>query len=157
MGGDALPLQKRLSVDGPGVMPGFGFRDIRSGRTDIATCTSGISLFAAAECERVALAQLEFRGALPLLFGAFDDFSGIPGSRESGPRWVVFTDVGRGWLIGAPGDGLHYSSGALPSLSSFRSDVGLGIDFHILGLYAAKAVSEAGQPMRLILRVDRRF
>jgi hypothetical protein len=70
LGGDRLPLERRLSVDGPGVLPGFDFRGA-SGR-DVGTCSAGVGLPGfAADCERIALGQIEYRGDLH--FGPMDN------------------------------------------------------------------------------------
>src|SRR5205085_1039193 len=74
LNGDALPLQRRLSVEGPGATPGFDFRSPRGG-VDVGTCGSGGSLAGTpAQCERIALAQIEYRGDLAFDFnGNWDD------------------------------------------------------------------------------------
>ncbi len=73
MGGDELPLERRLSVDGPGALPGFDFRAIRPGRTDVGTCTVSPTLLGPTECDRVALTQIEYRGALHFGANGFGD------------------------------------------------------------------------------------
>ena len=60
LSGDALPLQRRLSIDGPGTVPGFDFRV--AGGADVGTCATGLAPRGQpAQCERVSLAQLEYR------------------------------------------------------------------------------------------------
>ena len=86
---------------------------------------------------------------------ASDDWwrPGLNGRME----WVLFSDIGRGWLVGAQDGGISYPSGLLPPLASYKTDVGLGIDFGGLGVYAAKALTDGSQGPRLIVRLARRF
>ena len=53
-------------------------------------------------------------------------------------------------------DPLIYGSGEFPSLSTFRSDVGLGLDFGGIGIYGAKAIV-ASEPMNFFFRLRHRF
>src|SRR5581483_6077763 len=62
--GGLLPLQRRVSVDGPGTIPGFGFRSTHAG-FDRGNCNSHPGDNGTpAMCDRVALAQVEYRGDL---------------------------------------------------------------------------------------------
>jgi hypothetical protein len=70
---------------------------------------------------------------------------------------VLFADAGRGWLLGPADGGLSYGTSALPPLSSFRSDLGVGIDLAGIGVYAAKAVSTPSQPVNFFVRLRHRF
>jgi len=72
-------------------------------------------------------------------------------------EWVLFADMGRGWLVGPQDGGTSYPSGLLPPLASFKTDVGLGIDFGGLGVYVAKAVSDGSESPRIIVRLAHRF
>ena len=178
--GDALPSQRRLSVGGPGTIPGFDFRR-RVGRDDVQQCgASGAPPPAGrpAECDRVALAQLEYRGDLGLNIAPFAlwraGVTGGPGraTEPEGRRvrgrftseWVVFADAGRGWQVGDGPGALRYASSAFPALRTFRTDVGLGLllgtgatGFDQLGVYVAKAVSTPDEPVNVVLRLRRRF
>jgi hypothetical protein len=67
---------------------------------------------------------------------------------------VVFGDAGQAWLVGnGPG---RIPSDRIPTIGSWIADLGLGIDWGGVGLYAAKAVT-LGQPVRLTLRLSHRF
>lgn len=160
LGGDDLPMQRRFSVGGPGTIPGFDFR-INPGGADVGTCAAGAPLPGfPALCERVILAQLEYRGTLrfgPLGFGD-------PGSRWwsnrglKSPQWVAFADAGRGWLVGPSIDDLQYSKGTIaPPFGTFRTDVGLGLDARVIGFFVAKAVSHGKEPANFFVRVRHRF
>jgi hypothetical protein len=171
LSGDPLPLERRVSVDGPGVMPGYGFRNESSG-VDFGTCNVGTSFPGQpALCDRIALLQAEYRGDLHFDFHpdweSHDD-AGVRARKDVSPRarahhfqsdgtWVVFVDAGRGWLVGTPDGSLTYASGRIPSLSTFRSDLGAGLDFGGVGFYMAKAMSSSSEPLRLFVRLRHRF
>ena len=159
--GDPLPYQRRFSVGGIGTLPGFDFRRVGIG-TDVGQCSgeSGFPEARPAECERVALAQVEYRHELKSeLFDVFNR----NGIRVRGaefrvkPSVVAFADAGRGWLIGSRQGALRYPSGSFPGFDTFRTDVGLGLDLGIAGLYVAKAVSESKEPANFFVRIRNRF
>lgn len=159
--GDPLPLERRLSVGGVGTIPGFDFRRIMLG-TDVGQCNPDARLPVGrpARCERVALTQLEYSHELRSeLIDVFNrNRIRVRGAAfRVKPAAVLFVDAGRGWLVG-PRDGtLTYPSDALPSFNTFRTDIGLGIDLGIIGLYAAKAVSAEKEPANFFIRVRNRF
>jgi outer membrane protein assembly factor BamA len=155
MSGDPLPLERRLSIDGPGTVPGFDFRTNTG--LDVGTCALTVGPPGRpAQCERIALAQLEFRNDLHISASRFVD-----GQRENLLRidgaWVFFADAGRGWTVNSPGSPLNYSRHELPPLSTYRTDIGGGFDFGELGIYAAKALSVPSEPLNVFLRVRHRF
>ncbi len=160
--GDELPLERRFSVGGVGTVPGIDFREYKPGTVDVSQCSDGGQPPPGnpAQCERVALAQLEYRNELhwPLL-----DFLNARPIRLRGigftvqPTAVAFVDAGRGWLVGQPSGTLRYSSNSFPRFGTFRTDVGLGLDLGIFGVYGAKAVSSPKEPANVFLRVRRRF
>ena len=158
LAGDPLPTERKLSLGGPGTLPGYDFRE---GETapDVLQCSNGIrELGSPAQCDRIALVQVELRSrffAGSLRDDASDDWwrPGLNGRME----WVLFADAGRGWNVGAQDGGVSYPSYLLPPLASFKTDIGVGIDFGGLGLYAAKAVSENGEPVQFFVRLVRRF
>ncbi len=159
--GDALPLERRFSVGGVGTLPGFDFRRIGIG-TDVGQCSEdgGRALGRPAMCERVALAQLEYRDEL---HSDLIDMLSRNGIRLRGavftvrPSAVVFVDAGRGWLVGSPEGALRYAATSLPPFSTYRTDVGLGLDLGVAGLYVAKAVSTAKEPANFFVRIHNRF
>jgi hypothetical protein len=108
----------------------------------------------------MALAQLEYRSALHAHF--LDVMNSRP-IRVRGigltvrPTAVAFVDAGRGWLVGPRGAGLRYQSGDIPPPRTFRTDVGLGLDLGLFGIYASKAVSVAKEPANVFVRMSRRF
>jgi hypothetical protein len=155
LSGDALPLERRLSIDGPGTIPGFDFRV--NGGTDVGTCATGAPLPGKpAQCDRISLAQLEYRSDIRI---SVSDGAG-PTRRNrfrADGAWVFFADAGRGWLVNGPGSPLNYGRTELPPLSSYRTDIGGGLDFDQIGIYLAKALSEPAEPLNVFLRVRHRF
>ena len=161
--GDELPLQRRFSLGGPGTLPGYDFRRLRATDegdappADVGMCGGALAPFGApAQCERMALAQLEYRGDLRLdLFGGFDDWDG--GRWDPDAEWILFADAGRGWLVGEREGELTYPRDRLPSLGTWRTDVGIGLSFGKLGFYIAKSVTDADEPPNFFVRLKRRF
>ncbi len=159
--GDQLPLERKVSVGGIGTIPGFDFRRLGIG-SDVGQCSpeSGPLPGRPAECDRVALAQIEYRHEL--VSELFDIFN-RNGIRVRGasfrvkPTAVAFVDGGRGWLVGKRAGDLTYPSTTLPGLDTWRTDVGLGLDLGLAGLYVAKAVSESKEPANFFIRIRGRF
>ena len=155
LSGDPLPLERRLSIDGPGTIPGFDFRSVEG--IDVGTCSEvSAPPGRPAQCERVALAQLEYRNDLRI------SVSRGAGAQRRTPfrldgAWVFFADAGRGWLVNAPASPLNVGRHDLPALSSYRTDLGAGLDFDLVGVYLAKAMSAPKEPPNVFLRVRRRF
>jgi hypothetical protein len=158
LSGDPLPTERKLSLGGPGTLPGYDFREAET-NPDVLQCANGIlQPGTPAQCDRIALVQVELRSrffAGSLRDDASDDWwrPGLNGRME----WVVFADAGRGWNVGSLNGGVSYPSYLLPPLSSFRTDVGAGIDFGGLGLYVAKAVGDGAEPLQFFVRLTRRF
>ena len=168
LSGDDLPLQRRYSLGSAGTLAGYDFRQVRPG-TDYLTCAGSRDEDAPggprapegvpAQCERFALAQVEYRGEIgSSLFGLLDEERrrrrfGWGRSAE----WVVFADVGRGWLVGPRVGELQYGATTLPSLRTFRADLGLGLRLDDLGLYIAKSVTDPRTPINFFARLQPRF
>jgi surface antigen Omp85-like protein len=155
LGGDPLPLQRRLSMGGPDPLAGYGFRHSACNR-DIVDPAFERTLVAT--CDRVILAQAEYRGHISLHWA----YHGSQPEDEQARSWftlqgfdlVVFGDAGQAWLVGSgPG---RLPSNRLPTLGSWLADLGLGVDWGGFGLYVAKAVT-AGERLRFTLRLDHRF
>lgn len=158
LGGDALPLQRRFSLGGAGSLPGYDFRDATSGE-DVLSCSDGAVIPGSpAQCERVVLAQAEYRGNLRLhLFGGAGT-EGWNWSFYHPLQWVVFADAGRGWLLHERGsDGTVRSAPAFPSLGSFKSDVGIGLDAEVVGVFVAKSLTDSGNSINFSIRLRHRF
>jgi len=163
LGGNELPLERRLSVDGPGTLPGFGFRGSPAG-SDVSTCSANADASAIgrpAECERVMLAQVEYRGDVKLPFRGGEDWPRHYHGAHGDVVWVLFADAGRGWKVPSadapPQPGLTYGNWSIPPINTFRSDVGVGIDVSGVGIYAAKALSRPSEPVKFFVRLRHRF
>ncbi len=157
LGGDQLPLQRRVSIGGPGSVEGYDFRRSLYD-TDVFTC-GGIASRTGRPtlCDRIALAQLELRQDFNLDMvrsDQRDDWWRL-GFNTRG-AWVLFADAGRGWGVQSGAAGIREESG-LPPLSTFRTSIGAGLDFGSLGIYVAKATSTGREPMNVIVRLGRRF
>ncbi|HXF24475.1 MAG TPA: BamA/TamA family outer membrane protein, partial [Gemmatimonadaceae bacterium] len=147
--GDELPLERKLSVTGPGVLPGYEFRETQDG-PDVMQCTARgvVASDNPVMCDRIVLGQLELR--TQLASHPFDIFN-VPALRlrsvgfTASPVGVFFVDVGRGWRTTTPWP------------SSYKADVGAGLDLGLLGAYVAKAVTDGGEPLRFFVRIRRRF
>lgn len=157
LGGEELPLQRRFSVDGPGALPGYDFRMNERG-ADVATCGDGGFPPGGrpAQCERLALVQAEFRRDLRFDLLGHADWDDVFQAGENA-AWIIFFDSGRGWLVRRDNDDVGYSPTALPSLSTFRSDVGIGIDLRLIGFYVAKSLSDGSEPLNFFVRLRHRF
>jgi hypothetical protein len=157
LGGDQLPLQRRLSVGGPGSVEGHDFRRAFYD-TDVFTC-GGMAERAGRPtlCDRIALAQLELRQEFDIDVFRNDhrDDWWRPGLNTR-PAWVIFADAGRGWGVQQGSAGIQHERG-LPPLSSFRTSIGAGLDFGSLGVYLAKSTSTGREPLNVIVRLGRRF
>ncbi|MEO7456367.1 MAG: hypothetical protein ABIY52_08895 [Gemmatimonadaceae bacterium] len=155
LSGDPLPVERRLSIDGPGTIPGFDFRT--GGGTDVGTCSLGTTIPGTpAQCERISLVQLEYRNDIRLSFSDGE----VPFRRNrfrADGAWVFFADAGRGWLVNGPGSPLNFGRTDFPPLSTYRTDIGVGLDFDQFGIYTAKALSEPAEPLNVFVRVRHRF
>lgn len=168
LSGDDLPLQRRYSLGSVGTLPGYDFRQVLPG-TDFLTCAGsrgegvpggprtpeGVP----AQCERFALGQVEYRGEIGTsLFGLLDEERR---RRRFGwgrrAEWVVFADVGRGWLVGPRAGELQYGATTMPGPRTFRADFGLGLRLDDLGLYVAKSVTDPRTPINFFARLQPRF
>jgi hypothetical protein len=159
--GDELPIQRRFALGGAGALPGYDFR--RPPSKDVLLCGGTALAGRPGLCERMVLAQIEYRGALAFRFsseGGFDEEEDTRDWRLHYSRkgeWVVFVDAGRGWLVGPRRGDLQYGRGAVPPLSTFRTDVGVGLDFELIGFFVAKSVSDTKIPANFFVRLRHRF
>ena len=152
LSGDPLPMQRRLSLGGLDLLPGYQFRAIDcapAGPQDPAQ---------PALCDRMLVSQVEFRHRLRLRVGytvrdpdhrELERFLGI-----EDPDLVVFGDAGSAWLSGdGPG---RVPNDRFQAISQWKADAGVGFDAGGLALYLVKAVTD-GEPVRMYLRLQRRF
>ncbi len=167
LSGDPLPLQRRFSLGGPGSLPGYDFRNFREDHVDMLTCNTPGYLppdGRPAQCERIALAQVEYRGDLKISIGrGWDEEDEDRRDRWSfdyhpSAQWVVFADAGRGWIVNSavPSD-VQVDKDKFPSPRHFRTDVGVGLDFDAIGFFIAKSTSNSDEPANFFVRLRHRF
>jgi hypothetical protein len=155
LAGDPLPLQRRLALGFPDPLPGYGFRALN--------CLDAQSPGNPAFCDRALIVQAEFRTHLGLDIGpdwTTGDFSGDEQERYepfhvSGPDLVVFADAGRGWRVGGASGAIP--SNRLPAFNTFKSDLGVGLDFGPIGIYLAKPLDRNVEDVTFSVRMGRRF
>jgi outer membrane protein assembly factor BamA len=149
--GDRLPIQRRVSLGGPDLLPGFDFRAF--------TCAPrGFSDAAdPALCDRLIVTQVEVRTRVGLNLG-----HRLPDREGSRGRFIgieeadliVFGDAGKAWLAGSgPG---QVPVNSLPVLTEWAFDAGVGLDAGGIGAYLAKSLSEE-EPVKFVVRLQRRF
>lgn len=158
LSGDQLPMQRRLSVGGPGTLPGYDFRRAWRVDPDVLTCDGTSLPGAPALCDRVMLLQAEYRSDFGVGWVRDDERDDWwrPGFNQRA-SFVLFADAGRGWKIGEPDGATTYSRRTMPRFSTFRADVGIGIDFGSAGIYLAKSTTTAREPVNVLFRVQHRF
>jgi len=150
VGGDPLSLQRRLSLGGPDLLPGYSFR--------WSICDQGTPHDAAmaAWCDRSLALQAELRTRLDLglLYRYRDRAQAEQAFGLDQVDIVVHADMGKSWLTGeGPG---RVPNDKIPNLDEWLYDVGVGVDAGGIGAYLSKALT-GGQPIRFFLRLQRRF
>ncbi len=150
--GDPLPVQRRLSLGGPDILPGYGFRSLNCAPASLADAARP------ALCDRLVAAQLEVRTRtrIGLPFATPDPYvtalQRLFGIRE--PDIVIFGDLGKAWISGqGPG---RVPNDRLPALNEWSANVGFGFDAGGLGLYLAQPLTGGG-PLLFTVRLQRRF
>ncbi len=158
VGGDPLPLQRRLSLGGPDPMPGHPFRSSSCNRDFVDSSFTDTRV---AACDRVIAFQAEYRGHVKLNW-SYNPSKDEKPDREEGSTFfwlegldvVVFADAGQAWLVGNGPNRLP--AGRIPRFNNWLVDAGLGVDWGGFGVYIAKAVTTV-ERLRLTVRLDHRF
>jgi Omp85 superfamily domain len=156
--GDPLPLQRRLSLSGPGANTGFAFRE-RVTTPDRLQCSSSVALSGApALCDRMLLTSVDYRHDIRWLVDIFGGARMIQPDRSGYAGWVLFSDVGRGWLSTPRSSSEPVPPGAPSGVESLQASVGLGLELGQGGVYIAKAL---GAPpsggVQVFVRLVRRY
>jgi hypothetical protein len=152
LAGGRLPVQRRVSLGGPDLLPGFPFRAYTCaprGFTDPAS---------PALCDRLIATQVEVRTRLGLNLGyQMQDREGNRRGRFIGIQeadLVFFSDAGKAWLAGrGPG---QVPPDRIPVLGEWALDLGFGLDAGGIGAYLAKSIS-TGESVKFLVRLQRRF
>jgi hypothetical protein len=151
VGGDRMPIQRRVSLGGPDLLPGYGFRAFTCAPLGFSDPSSP------ALCDRSLTAQVEVRTRLGLNLGyRLRDREGDPG-RFIGIEeadLVFFSDAGKAWLAGNGPEQVPVNR--IPSFREWKADMGVGLDAGQIGAYLAKGLS-GDEPVRLLVRLQRRF
>ncbi|HEU5304977.1 MAG TPA: BamA/TamA family outer membrane protein, partial [Gemmatimonadales bacterium] len=149
--GDRLPIQRRFSLGGPDILPGFGFRAFACAPRGFADPALP------ALCDRIIATQVEVRTRLGLNLGYRHGSEGNRQGRFIGIEeadLVFFSDAGKAWLAGSgPG---QVPVNRIPVLREWALDIGVGLDAGLIAAYLAKSVSDE-EPVRFIVRLQRRF
>lgn len=150
--GDPLPVQRRVSVGGGDLLPGYRFRDRNCNPEGLADparpalCDRALSLHAEVR-RRVNLGLLYRLGRNELT--QLDRFIGLDRA-----DLVVFLNTGHAWLSGeGPGRVPH---SRIPVVSEWATDIGAGFDTGGLAVYVARSLVDR-EPVRVTLRLQRRF
>lgn len=152
LAGGRLPVQRRVSLGGPDLLPGFAFRAYTCAPRGLVDPANP------ALCDRIIATQLEARTRLGLNLGfQMPDREGNRRGRFIGVQeadLVLFSDAGKAWLAGrGPG---QVPPDRIPVLREWALDLGFGLDAGEIGAYVAKSIS-TGESVKFIVRLQRRF
>lgn len=152
IGGDRLPVQRRVSLGGTDILPGYDFRVFDCAPEDFSDPAQP------ALCDRSISAQVEVRTRLNLNLGfRLRDNQGERRGRFIGIEeadLVFLSDAGKGWLAGdGPG---QVPVNRIPSFHEWNVDVGVGLDAGAIGAYLAKGLDD-GESVKFVVRLQRRF
>jgi hypothetical protein len=152
LAGGRLPVQRRVSLGGPDLLPGFDFRAYTCAPRGFSDPSMP------ALCDRSITAQVEVRTRVGVNLGyRLPDREGRGTGRFLGIEeadLVFFSDLGKGWLAGdGPG---QVPVDRIPVLKEWAADVGFGLDAGEIAAYLAKSVSNHEQ-VKIVVRLQRRF
>jgi hypothetical protein len=154
--GDLLPPQFQHALGGVGSLPGYpsfaGDCGARTTQLRVSRDGDEAIMYPFYGCDRMALAQVEYRGPLH-----FDAGWGLPGETKrrrhdshGGASWAVFFNAGRGWAAG------DWGQVQRPQPTTMY-DAGLGLLLGRGGIYWAVPMGEGMRGSTLTLRMNRRF
>lgn len=150
--GDPLPLQRRFSLGGPDLLPGYAFRSQNCLPPAVSDPADP------ALCDRMIAAQLELklRARIGLTSPARHPWLAVPQRLLSirDPDVVILGDIGKAWVTGdGPG---RVPNNRIPLFREWEKDIGLGLDFGGVGVYAAQPFTR-GRPLLFSVRFQKRF
>ena len=156
--GDPLPLQRRVSLSGPGANSGFGFRD-RVTTPDGLQCSNAVTLIGSpALCDRMVLISADYRHDIRWLVDLFAGARMIQPDRSGYGAWVLFSDVGRGWLKRPRVPNEPIPTDAPRGFNTLQTSVGGGLELGQGGIYVAKALgAPASHGVQVFVRLVRRY
>jgi hypothetical protein len=155
--GDPLPLQRRLSLSGPGAMPGFDFRRQFTvpDRLNCSAAGDGIA-GSPALCDRVALASVDYRHDIRWLVDLLDAPRFVRRDGSGAAGWVAFVDAGRGWLVN-PRTPRPLEPTGPGGWRGIQTSVGVGLELYQGGVYIAQGLGAGVPAPNVFLRLSRRF
>lgn len=148
--GSSLPPQRQHALGGVGSLPAFSLFAFDCGARADTVGVGKRGFFPYYGCDRAALVQLEYQGAVRLGTD-IGRLLGLGVDLGETPRWVVFFDAGRAWTESEAREGR--SAG----LDDFVADAGAGIRLGRLGLYWAVPLSRRVEGANFFVRVGPRF
>ncbi len=156
--GDALPLQRRLSLSGPGANTGFTFREPVTVPDRLQCSQATVLRGQPALCDRMLLLSFDYRHDIAWIVDLFGGSRMIQPDRSGYGGWVLFTDVSRGWLV-RPRAVLPASPVGTPrGFDALQTSAGFGLELGQGGVYVAKAL---GAPpsggVQVFVRLVRRY
>lgn len=156
--GDALPLQRRLSLSGPGANTGFGFRE-RVTAPDGLQCSGSVALSGSpALCDRMVLMSANYRHDIRWLVDLFGGARLIQTDRSGYGGWVLFSDVGRGWLKKPRATDTALPTDGPRGFDALQTSVGGGLEIGQGGVYVSKALgSPPSRGVEVYVRLVRRY
>ena len=154
--GDPLPLQRRLSLSGPGALSAFDFRTPVT-TPDRLHCLPDVAIPGApALCDRALLLSVDYRRDIRWLVDLLDAPRFVRTDRSGAAGWVAFVDAGRGWLAN-PRVPRPATDDGPSGLRAFHASAGLGLELYQGGVYVAKAFGAQSAGVNVFLRLVRRF
>lgn len=152
LSGDPLPVQRRMALGGPDILPGYPFRSQNCVPAALADPARS------ALCDRLLAVQLEIRTRtrvglpIPSPDPYVTGLQRLFAIRE--PDVVILGNAGKAWITGdGPG---RVPNDRIPELREWEYDIGLGVDAGGLGFYLTQPLSR-GLPLTFTLRLQRRF
>jgi hypothetical protein len=150
--GDPLPVQRRFSLGGPDLLPGYPFRS-QSCLPASFPDPAGPAL-----CDRMIAAQLEVRTRARIGLTAPARHPWLAAGQRlfsiRDPDIVIMGNAGKAWVTGeGPG---RVPNHRIPEFREWQKDIGIGLDFGGIGIYAAQPLTR-GFPLLLSARLQKRF
>ncbi|TVP79228.1 MAG: hypothetical protein EA352_00910 [Gemmatimonadales bacterium] len=159
--GNPLAPQFQRTLGGEGSLPGHPRFSMACGARDATAASPQGEVEGAAwvsyGCDRIALGQIELRGALPVVGGSRELAAGVEDWELRSllnvrPEWTVFGNVGRGWSL-ADEMGVEGTFRDSP----VRADVGVGLHLGSLGLHWAVPLNRRDRGVNFFVRLQKRF
>ncbi len=148
--GNALPPQRQRTLGGEGLLPGYPIHRFDCGARAATVQVDGEPFYPYYGCDRVALAQLQYSLAFPIVPGIGRRL-GLGVDFGDSAELVLFGDAGRAWT--------EEKAVGMRTLgeAGVRADVGLGFALGRLGIYWAVPLSGPETGVNFFLRLAPRI